>query len=34
MLHAHVFPRQRPCGVPPFSHVCPYSPTAFGVVGV
>ncbi|CAH2020620.1 unnamed protein product [Acanthoscelides obtectus] len=34
MLHAHVFPRQSPCGVPPLSTVSPYSPTAFVVAGV
>ncbi|CAH1985899.1 unnamed protein product [Acanthoscelides obtectus] len=26
MLHAHVFPRQSPCGVPPFPCI-PHSPT-------
>ncbi|CAH2014599.1 unnamed protein product [Acanthoscelides obtectus] len=33
MLHAHVFPRQSPCGVP-LAPVSPHSPTAFVVVGV
>ncbi|CAH1977800.1 unnamed protein product [Acanthoscelides obtectus] len=33
MLHAYVFPRQSPCGVPPFPCI-PHSPTAFVVVGI